>query len=321
MKLVRIPFIAAGLLAITFAQTARATPPSDVETTRRAGVVARVGTKAVTVGELEDRMAAVPRFQLAEMGADPLEVKRRFLENVVLPELLLDAAGEKRSLASSPTTAQRVARARASATLRAVRQSVPSPERITPEEVKAYYEEHRARYEAPERIAIWRILVSSREEAQTVIDAAKKDLTVTGFTSLARDKSIDKATHLRAGNLGFVDDEGVSNEAGLRVEPAVVRAAKTVKDGELVPAPVAEGANFAIVWRRGTVKPNKQTLAEADDSIRAILARRKVDEATTRLIEELKKTRLAKIDTELVRTVELPSYLVTAPPRASAKAQ
>ncbi len=294
--------------------SARADSVPEAERTRRAAVVVRVADRTVTLGELESRLGALPRFQLAEFGATAAEVKKGFVEKIVVPELLLEVAGDKRDFPGAGALARRLSRTRSNATLRAVRQQVPAPDRLAAEEVKAYYESHKAQYDAPEKVAVWRILVATKEEALAVIAAAKKDLTVAAFTTLAREKSVDKATNLRAGNLGFLTDDGISNEAGLRVEPAIVRAAKTVKDGELVQTPVEEGTHgFAIVWRRGTVPPIKRTLAESDEQIRAVLVRRIADDLTAKLLADLKKDRVGPIDTELVRTVALPSFLDVTP--------
>lgn len=302
--------VVVAALTVGVAWTARAEVTSEAERARRANVVARVGERTITVGELEDRMNELPRFQLAEFGATPPERKKNFLERVILRDVLLELGGQKREAARSPSLANQVKRVRATATLRAIQSKVPQPAQIDSVEIKDYFEKHRAQYDAPERVAVWRILVATKQEAETVITEAKKDLTVAAFTTLARDKSLDKATHLRAGNLGFLADDGTSNEAGVRVEPSLVRAAKTVKDGELVPTPVEEGQHgFAVVWRRGTVAPVKRTLAEVDEQIRAIVHRRKVEDATNQLIDELKKTKLGQVDTELLRTTDLPSYL------------
>jgi peptidyl-prolyl cis-trans isomerase C len=294
--------------------------PGDAagDAARRAKVVARVGARTITAGELEDRLATIPRFQLADFDPNLEVAKRKFLEQILVREVLLDIGAEKRGLAESPAIKPQLLRARANATLRAIRRSVPAPDRIDAADVKAYYDAHLAQYDAPERIAIWRIVVKTREEAQSILEAARKDPTVQNFTTLARDKSLDKATNLRGGNLGFLSDDGVSNEAGLRVERSVVQAAKTVKDGELVSAPVAEGGNFAVVWRRGTVKATKQSLADVDEQIRVILARRKADEATQRFLDEAKRARVGPIDTELVKTIDLPSFLEPVPVRSSA---
>lgn len=309
-RIVRARTIAGAVLACLFAVALAA--HAD-EASRRAAVIAKVGDRAVTVGELEDRLAALPRFQLLELGKTPEEIRKRFLESVVMPEALLEAAGARREVGKSRGVQDRLARARANATLRAIARRIPSVDRIPAEEVKAYYDAHLAQFDAPERIAIWRVLVSTREDAAAVLAAAKKDLTVPAFTALAREKSIDKATHLRAGNVGFVGADGVSNEAGLKIDPAVVAAAKTVKDGELVPSPVAEGSAFAVVWRRGTVAAEKRTLAEVDEQIRAILVRRKADDATQKLLDELGKAHAGPIDTELLRTIDLPTFLDLTP--------
>ena len=47
------------------------------------------------------------------------------------------------------------------------------------------------------RVAIWRILVGSREEGVKVIDEVKKDNSVKRWTDLARERSLDKATNMR----------------------------------------------------------------------------------------------------------------------------
>ncbi len=291
------------------ARTGRADASVQEEATRRAAVVARVGAKTLSVGELEDRLSAVPRFQLLEFGATPLAAKKKFLETVVIPEMLLTAAGEAGSHGKGPRTEALVERTRANATLRAVRAASATPERVAAADVKRYYDEHREQYEASERVLVWRIVLATRAEAQSVLEAAKKDLTVSGFSALARDKSLDKATNLRGGNVGFLSDDGISNEAGLRVEPTVVSAAKSVKDGELVPSPVADGAHFSVVWRRGTVKALRKPLSEVEPQIRHALARRASDQATKALVSDLKKARVGPLDAELVRATDLPSFL------------
>lgn len=283
-----------GVLAIALglslvARGAGATAGEDAERARTAAIVVRVGRHAMTVGELEARLALVPRFQLAEFGKTPTEIRQGFLERIVVPELLLAAGAEADGVAKKLPWSHQVARARSTATLRAIRATVPSASQVPAEEVAAYYEANRTFYDSPERVHVFRILVATQAEAETLLVALKKDLTLKAFTDAARDKSLDKATNLRGGNLGFLGPDGASNEAGLKAEPALVTAARTVKDGELVPKPVPEGPSFAVVWRRGTVAATKRTLEEATPQIRDTLARRKLDAATTRALDELAK--------------------------------
>ncbi len=265
----------------------RATPLDDAERARTAVVALRVGSRSVTVGELEARLAAVPRFQLTEFGKTPAAIRQGFVERILVPELLLAEGAEASHLAKELPWSNEIARARSSATLRAVRAGVPSAAQISPDDVKSYYEANRTFYDSPERVHVFRVLVATEAEADAAIALLKKDLTLKAFTELAREKSLDKATNMRGGNLGFLGPDGTSNEAGLKAEPALVTAAKTVKDGELVPKAVAEGAHFAVVWRRGTVAATKRTLEDASAQIRDTLARRKLEEATKKHLDAL----------------------------------
>ncbi len=280
-----------------------AAPGSDAE--HRAVVVARVGTHVITTGDVEERIAAIPFFQLAQFGLTADEIRRKILNDVLVPDALYVVAAETRKLDKKLPTSQEVTRALSNATLRATRANVGAAAAISMADVKAYYDENRARYEQPERYSIWRILCKTRDEAAQVIAAAKKDSTTQAFTVLAREKSLDKATYLRSGNLGFLSSDGASNEAGLHVDPAVVKAATTVRDGELVPVPVAEGDAFAVVWRRGTVSATRKTLDDAASQIRDTLFRQRLEQSQKQLMVDLRAKNLTALNEALVNTIEI----------------
>jgi peptidyl-prolyl cis-trans isomerase C len=259
---------------------------------RRRHVVARFGSRAVTVGELEDRIAAMPPYQRASFGAGADDVRRRFLTEVVERDELLALGAESAKLAEQPPAAYQIERALSAATIRDVRARIGPAASISMEEVQRFYDENRSRYEVPERYQLWRILCKTRDEAQSVLDATKRDPTPAVFASLARDHSLDKATNLRGGNLGFVAGDGTSPEPGLRVDPAVVRAAQAVHDGALVPEPVVEGDYFSVVWRRGTISAVKRTAVEVAPQIRDSLWKARVKEETDKLVASLRASRL-----------------------------
>ena len=78
--------------ALAFAVVLAATsvarvPHADDAGDRRAAVVARVGKRAVTVGELEDKLARVAPFQLQAYGKTPEEAKKKFLKTIIIPKL------------------------------------------------------------------------------------------------------------------------------------------------------------------------------------------------------------------------------------------
>jgi len=283
------------------------TVPAHAQTDqdRRAKVVARVGSTAITVGELEDRLAAIPPFQLMTFGSSREAIVKKYLEEPLIRDLLLAEGAKQKGLDKEEPWNHQLKRALSSATLREARKANPSAAAIPMEDVKKFYEENRARFDSPERVNVWRILCKSRDEADTVLAAAKKEPTIQKYTDLAREHSIDKATNLRGGNLGFLDADGKSNEAGVAVDPAIVTAAHTVKDGEFVASPIPEAGGFAVVWRRATVPANKRSVDESAAQIRATLFRERTEKAEKDLIADLRKKNLKEVNVDLLKIVEL----------------
>lgn len=278
---------------------------AEADTARRARVVVTVGARKVTVGELEDHLAGIPPYQIQTFGGSREAVARAYLDQVLVRDLLLAGGAEQRGFDKELPTSQLLMRALSSATLRKTRGPYPSAAAVPADDVRRYYDENRTRFDSPERVNLWRILCKTREEAVTVLEAARREPTIAKFNDLAREHSIDKATNLRGGNLGFVAPDGASNEAGVKVEPALVKAAQTVKDGELVAQPVPEGSAFAVVWRRGTVPPNKRTLEESSAQIRAALYRERTEASEKKLIDELRTKNVKEVNVGLLGLIEL----------------
>ncbi len=285
-------------------------------TERRLHVVVRVGARAITVGELEDRIATMPPFQRAMFGDTVDGVRRRFLTEVVLRDELLAVGAEGSRLAEQPSAAYSIERALSAATIRAIRAGIGPAATISMDDVQRYYDENRSRYEAPERYQLWRILCQTRDDAQSVLDATKKEPTPATFAALARDHSIDKATNLRGGNLGFVTADGNSREPGLRIDPSVVRAAQAVRDGALVPEPIAEGDHFAVVWRRGTIAPMRRSVTDVAAQIRDTLWKGRVKDETDKLVAGLRASKVRGLDPSLLDAVSIPADVEGSMPKA-----
>jgi parvulin-like peptidyl-prolyl isomerase len=278
---------------------------------RRTTTVASVGAapllRAITAGDLEDRIAAMPSYQRATFGNTANAIRRRVLDDVLVRDALLSLGAQASKLDAQPAVANTIDRAAAAATVRAVRTALGSAADISLDDVRAYYERNRVRYEAPARYQVWRILCKTSDEAQAVLDAAKADPTPKTFAQLARDHSQDKATALRSGNLGFLTDDGTSSEPGLRVDPAIVRAAEGVRDGDLVSAPVPEGEFFAVIWRRGSTPPRKRAAPDVAPPIREILLRERAKAKVDELLSSLRAAKVRDLHEDLLDTVDLGS--------------
>ena len=295
-----------ALAALTVHGPSLAEPDAaDPDYARRTHVILTVGPRKVTVGELEDYLASIPPYQMSMFGVSRETVARAYIDQVLVRDLVLAAGAEERGLDKQIPTSQLIARSLSTATLRKAHGGTTSAAAVSAEDVQRYYDDNRSRFDSPERINLWRILCKTQDEANAVIEAAHRDSSIAKYNDLAREHSIDKATNMRGGNLGFVGPDGASNEAGVRVDPAIVKAAQTVKDGELVQKPIPEGTAFAVVWRRGTVPAMRRSVDESTAQIRAAIYRERTETAEKRLIDELRMKNLKEVNPGLLGLIEL----------------
>jgi peptidyl-prolyl cis-trans isomerase C len=168
---------------------------------------------------------------------------------------------------------------------------------VTDADVSAYYERQRAFYVAPKAINLWRVLLPDEASALSLLAQLDGQVaSLSKWSNLARERSLDEATKHRSGSLGFVRADGSTDVPQVRVDPALYLAAEQVEDGELVPKPVAEGEHFAVVWRRGTRPAQERSLASEADNIRAILRRAKAQAALDELLLRLRKEHVTQFD-------------------------
>jgi peptidyl-prolyl cis-trans isomerase C len=285
---------------------------SAEEQARRAQTVAHVGTFAISVGELEDRLAQVPHFQLKAFGETPDEIRHKFFDQILLPEILYSLAADKNHLEREVATDNKLTRALSAAAMKASMTGIRSRESIPVSEIERYYEENKIKYDTPARLYLYRILCKSPEEAHIVLEEATREPTLEHFTKLAQEHSIDKATNLRGGNLGYLTPDGLSSEAGVTVDPAIVKAAAPLKDGEFVPQPVPEktapsGTAYAVVWRRGSVPESHRTVREAATQIREAIWKEEADAVAKKHLEELRKAHLIELNEALLNGIEITS--------------
>jgi peptidyl-prolyl cis-trans isomerase C len=295
-----VPAVGITALAIGSATASvRADAPGDA-------VVARVGERAITVREVDRRIANIPPFQLRGFGKTPEEVRQRFVELLIREQLLSDGAREA-GIEARPEVQERIRGILRGALLHRLRVETAADAPVTDEEVRAYYEQNRQKFNSPPRVALWRILVATRQEAEGVLAEMKKDLTPKRWNELARDKSLDKATSMRGGNLGFIAPDGATSEPGVKVDTRLVQAASAVKDAELVPEPVQEGERWAVVWRRQSMKEVQRSLEQEAPAIRQVLSHTKAEERVKQLLEALRREHLSEHTPDLVELLDVTS--------------
>jgi peptidyl-prolyl cis-trans isomerase C len=264
-------------------------------------VVAKVGTRTITAGELEQRLRTVPPFQLEAIAPTFEQAKRRFLEDVMVKELLYAEAARARNLEDDPAIRAKINDALRVARVNRLREETT----VGADEVAAFYRDNKARFETAPRIAIYRILCTTRAEADAVLAQTKTRGGLVAWNQLARERSVDKTTSLRGGNIGFVAADGSTSEATVRVNPALFAAADKVKDGELAPEPVAEGSQWAVVWRRGSLPAIHRSIDQESSAIRQVVLRQKLTDELHALIDKLRSENRVEKSPQLVDVLEV----------------
>lgn len=268
-------------------------------------VVAKIGEQKITKSEVEKRIALVRPFQLRYFGSTLDEIRRKFVEEAIVKDALYVAAARAEKMENTPDVSDKLRSILRNALLKQIRTEVANAAAVTDEDVRVYYEANRDKYHAPTRVALWRILVATKDEAAQLIEKAKADLSPKRWNELARDFSLDKSTNMRGGNLGFVAPDGSTNDANIKVDTALLKAAEAVKDAELVPEPVAEGSQWAVVWRRQTSKAVHRPLELEAPSIKQILTHEREQKRVRELIDELRKKELSDTHPELLDLLEV----------------
>ncbi|WP_434046314.1 MULTISPECIES: peptidyl-prolyl cis-trans isomerase [Sorangium] len=304
-RTVKLLLAAAATVVVCSASTGLSLRAEAQPSAAAAAVVARVGDKVITAAEVERRIAQIPPFQLQSFGRTPDEIRRNFVSQVLVRELLLAQGAAAQKLTERADVQDRIRAVLRAALLQRIQAEASSP--ATDEEVRAYYEANRDKFSAPPMVALWRVLVATREEAEAILAELKKDPSPQRFKDIARDRSLDKATSLRGGDLGFVAPDGSTAEPGLKLAPGLMEAAARVKDGELVPEPVAEGDRFAVLWRRQSRRPVSRSLEQEAPSIRQILAHARAEAQVKQLLERLRGQDVSGHAPELVDLIDITS--------------
>src|SRR5262249_27531911 len=143
---------------------------------------------------------------------------------VLVPELLFSQYAEQAKLASAPHVRLRLRealqRALGDALLDQARAAA-----VSDTDLQAYYDARRDDYEKPERIRISRILVEDEALARRILSDAASIKGPELWKQAARDHSLDEATKLRGGVLGFVYPDGRTDVPQVAVDPVLYAAA------------------------------------------------------------------------------------------------
>jgi peptidyl-prolyl cis-trans isomerase C len=280
--------------------------------------IAQVGPASISGEALTRRLAKLPDFQRAALGDTPDKLKRQVLETWLVPELLYAQEAERLKLGQRPSIQRRERELLRQAMDRELRAQNAAQHPVSASEIQAYFEAHRSRFETPQRVHVWRILTDDEALAKKILAESKGTDGIQRWSQFARESSLDKATHLRNGDLGFIHPDGNTDAPTVRVDPSLFAAADKLSDGELSAEPLKEGSHFAVIWRRGSLKAVSRTLAQESGSIRQVLERQRLESARTELLASLRSKYLSASNEALLETFAFtPEGLPTRPVAAA----
>jgi peptidyl-prolyl cis-trans isomerase C len=265
--------------------------------------VAKVGEQTVSAEDLSRRLARIPDFQRVALGDTSEKLKRRVLDTMIVPDLLYAAEARRLNLTDRPSVRDREREILRQAMEHELRAESVRQTPVMADDIKAYFEANRARFETPRRIRLWRILTDDEALAKKIIEDSQGVDGLKRWSQYARENSLDKATQLRDGDLGFVHPDGKTDTPTLRVDPALFASADHLTDGELAKEPTKEGAHWAVIWRRGSAPALSRTLAQEESSIRQVLERERLDKARKDLLAALRSKYVSVSNEALLDTV------------------
>lgn len=250
-------------------------------------ILAIVGNQPITEMELEEKLNEIPPFYRARYETP--EGRKQLLEQMILQKLMtMEAENQKLYLQSD--VRKKLEEQRSLILQRALYQrEVRDKVKITDDEIKKYYQEHKDEYKVPERVDIMRIVLSDSTLADSlfrVIKKAKGDSTL--MDSLAR-KYSETPDGKRGGLL-------VGITKGARPKE-ITEAAFKMKEGEVKLVKLSDG-KYAIVKLLKKHPEHYRKLDEVKLSIQAKLKQQKERE----LFEQLKQQLREKYGVKYVKT-------------------
>ena len=260
-------------------------------------VLAKVGDRTITVGELADRLASQSPYLRARFESP--ERRKEFLDNLVRFELLVYEA-RRRGYADKPE----ITRARRNAMIQQlVKKEVDEPFEaleITDEEIKAIYDANPLEFDRPAQVRASDIFIKERAAA-TALLARAKETDLAGFRKLAREESENEKTKGAGGDLHFFEASGEGDP------PAAIREAAFSLDkvGTVYPKLVEEGDGYHIIILTGKRAGVTRTYEQAKRAIRHKLTREKKDAAMEALTERLRKEIDVEVDYDALNSIEV----------------
>jgi hypothetical protein len=256
------------------------------------------GSAVLTLADAELLLSQSPPLAASPDKLDPLT---SWVSDVLIPRFVVDIFARRLERTERFRPIQDALLARL------IEGDLRGRSHIADADVTAYYDRHASAFAQPEAFLLSRILVATEAQARALIHTLSAPAGLEQWGALVREHSLDTATKLRNGRLGFVRSDGTTDVPQVRANPTLYRAALPLHDGQLAPQPVAEGSNFAVVWRRATRPAETQPLPTVAPTIQGLLQREQLQAARAQLLTDLRSRYLTAYHPEVIEALNYPA--------------
>jgi len=244
-------------------------------------VVTRVGDKKITVRDFKRSVAKLPaKYRPSEKG---LEAQKEYLSLIIDKELLVLEARE-RGLDRDETVLAQLEGIKRDLMVDELRRRTLRKARVSNRELKRFFK----KYRLGEQVRASHILVRTKAEVEAVLDELRQGR---NFEELAKERSIDKFSANRGGDMGYFF-------RWIQMHPAVEKAF-SLEVGEVSePVKSPEGYHIVKVTEKRRVK-----FERIKEDLRRRLNSIKGKQIWQNFLQRLKVDRQMKFDAEALGTL------------------
>jgi len=207
--------------------------------------LAKVDGAVITVGEFQDRINRQSPYIRARYTS--IEQKKEFLDTLIRFEVLAKEAAA-RGFDKDPEVVRTMKQAMIQKLMKDEFEDKITPESITDEEMKAFYEANKSEYNKPEEARVAAIILDDKAKADAVAKEASGEAGAKnkGFRDLVTTHSVDEESKIRGGDLRYFQQDTTE------IPKPVVDAAFSLQKTGDVTGPVDSGdGRFYIIKLTG----------------------------------------------------------------------
>ena len=245
--------------------------------------LAKVGSTTITQADYDREFQSLPEY--AQQLFTDEQGREKFLNEIVNKEMLHQEA-LKKGLDKTPDFQKKVEEfKKITLVTELFEKDVMAKAKVSDQEVKAYYDEHKEEFAPTTQIKASHILVKTEDEAKRVMERLKKG---EKFADIAKAVSIDKGSAINGGDLGYFSKG--------QMVPEFEKAASSMNIGDVSSVPVRTEFGYHIIKVTDKKKGPVIEFEKIKDMISQKLSGGKQKEAFEQYIAELKKNYKVEIN-------------------------